>query len=94
MPERWLEAVDKNGSSLVLTEISAAEGAREHLLMVLRLSEGLDLAEYKARWGEAPAGSQIRSLSEHGLVAQSGTRLSVTPKGRLVLNAVIAELAA
>ncbi len=94
LPERWLDAVDKNGSSLVLTEIPRDEGAREHLLMVLRLSEGLDLGEYKARWGQAPQESQIQGLWAHGLVMQNGTRLRVTPKGRLVLNAVIAELAA
>src|SRR6185436_1559895 len=46
LPERWLAAVEKNAASLTVTGISSADAAREHLLMELRLSEGVDLASY------------------------------------------------
>ena len=93
LPERWLAAVEKDGHSLTTSEIHRAEGAREHLLMVLRLSEGIDLSEYRVRWGEVPPEEKMRALAEHGLIEHSGNHLRATPKGRLVLNAVIAELA-
>jgi oxygen-independent coproporphyrinogen-3 oxidase len=93
LPERWLSAVEEKGSSLVLTEIEQAEGAREHLLMNLRLSEGLDLAAYRARWGAAPSGQRIANLRDAGLLSHTGMRLAATPRGRLVLNSLIAELA-
>ena len=60
--------------------------------MNLRLVEGLDLADYCARWNTAPNPARIADLAEQGLVALDGTQLRVTPIGMLVLNAVIATL--
>jgi putative oxygen-independent coproporphyrinogen III oxidase len=94
LPEKWLARVEEAGSSLAWAEIDPASAAQEHLLMALRLSEGLDLASYEARWGTAPAASAIARLSQHGLVSLHEHRLTATPQGRLVLNGVIAELAA
>jgi oxygen-independent coproporphyrinogen-3 oxidase len=93
LPERWLAEVETECSSLVLTDISLEEGAREHLLMGVRLSEGLDLADYGARWGTLPSPSRIAALEEAGLVTLGHNRLTATPRGRLVLNSVIRELA-
>ena len=61
--------------------------------MNLRLSEGIDLAAYRARWGTAPDAKRIASLAEDGLVTLDGDRLTATPRGRLLLNSVIAALA-
>ncbi|HXC57542.1 MAG TPA: radical SAM family heme chaperone HemW [Rhizomicrobium sp.] len=94
LPERWREAVARNGHGMIeQSEISNPDAAREHLLMNLRLSEGLDLAAYRARWGTAPDPVRIAVLAEHGLVTQAGDRLTATPRGRLLLNSVIAALA-
>ena len=93
LPERWLAEVEQNGSSLVLTEISRAEAAREHLLMAIRLDEGLDLGAYRARWGTAPCANRIAALEQAGLVSCTGGRLTATPRGRLVLNSIVRELA-
>jgi oxygen-independent coproporphyrinogen-3 oxidase len=93
LPERWLVAVEASGSSLALTEIPRAEGAEEHLLMHVRLTEGVDLSAYRARWGRAPSRIRIARLRELGLVTLEGDRLAATPRGRLVLNSIIAELA-
>jgi len=68
------------------------EAAREHLLMNLRLAEGLDLAAYELRWGSRPTPPKVASLVEQGLLAQKGDVLCATAHGRLVLNAVIAAL--
>jgi coproporphyrinogen III oxidase-like Fe-S oxidoreductase len=60
--------------------------------MNLRLTEGLDLEAYRARWGMAPEAARIADLSAQGLLQVEGGRLSATPRGMLVLNAVIAAL--
>ena len=92
LPEKWLAAVEQRGSSLALTDVSK-DAAREHLLMGLRLAEGIDLAAYEKRWNVAPAPSRIAELSSAGLVTADRNRLCTTARGRLVLNAVIAQLA-
>jgi oxygen-independent coproporphyrinogen-3 oxidase len=92
LPEKWLAAVERRGTSIALTDIST-EAAREHLLMALRLAEGIDLKSYRERWKVAPSSSRIANLSADGLLTLEGNRLRATARGRLVLNALIAQLA-
>jgi oxygen-independent coproporphyrinogen-3 oxidase len=93
LPERWQDAVGNTGKGFSdFAEISDSEAAREHLLMNLRLTEGLDLAAYEARWGTRPQNSKITSLVEQGVLTQTGNVIRATPQGRLVLNAVISQL--
>ena len=92
LPEKWLAAVEQRGSSLALTDVSK-DAAREHLLMGLRLAEGIDLAAYQKRWNVALAPSRIAELSSAGLITADRNRLRTTARGRLVLNTVIAQLA-
>ena len=92
LPEKWLAAVEKRGLGITLTDVSP-EAAREHLLMALRLAEGVDLVAYRKRWRVAPAPSRIADLTSAGLVSVESDRLRATARGRLVLNAVIAQLA-
>ena len=92
LPERWREKVSREGQGLIeKAVISPDDAAREHLLMNLRLTEGIDLAAYRARWHTEPAA--IASLVEQGLLTHTGDRLAATPRGRLLLNSVIAALA-
>jgi len=76
-----------------LNPVGDADGAREHLLMNLRLNEGLDVAAYESRWGVAIDKKKIAELAGDDLVVFKDNRLSATERGRLVLNAVIAALA-
>ena len=92
LPEKWLGAVENAGSSLSLTEINPLEGAEEHLLMAVRLTDGLDLATYRARWGIEPSPDVVARLQRQGLIAITDNRLAATAAGRLVLNSVIREL--
>ena len=62
--------------------------------MGLRLSEGIDLARLAAIGGSALDEARIGALESEGLLARWNTRLAATPKGRLVLNRLILELAA
>jgi oxygen-independent coproporphyrinogen-3 oxidase len=93
LPERWLAAVEEANSSLVLTDVTRAEAAREHLLMAVRLSEGLNLSAYHSRWGRTLPPDRIAALEAAGFVTVTDGRLAATPRGRLVLNSIIQELA-
>jgi oxygen-independent coproporphyrinogen-3 oxidase len=94
LPERWLARVQSDGHGFSeIKEISHDEGAREHLLMNLRLTEGLDLEAYQRRWSRRIDADSIAALVANGLLEPRGPQLAATPKGRLVLNAVIAALA-
>jgi oxygen-independent coproporphyrinogen-3 oxidase len=93
LPERWRDAVAKTGHGYAeLTPVSHEEAAREHLLMNLRLSEGVDLAAYEKRWGEGIDPGKIAALSVEGFLVREDGWLRATPKGRLLLNRVIEEL--
>ena len=94
-PEAWLAEVEAAGHGLASEEsLSAADSADEYLLMGLRLSEGIDLARLAAIGGSALDEARIGALESEGLLARRDTRLAATPKGRLVLNRLILELAA
>jgi putative oxygen-independent coproporphyrinogen III oxidase len=94
LPERWRENVERSGHGICeQSEITSADSAREHLLMNLRLAEGIDLAEYEWRWGRALDASRIQTLKQDGFLSEYDGKLIATPRGRLVLNSVIAALA-
>lgn len=94
LPERWQDKVMREGHGYVeLNPVGDADAAREHLLMNLRLSEGLDVAAFETRWGVALDKNKIAELASDELVVFNKGRLAATSNGRLVLNAVIAALA-
>jgi oxygen-independent coproporphyrinogen-3 oxidase len=94
-PEGWLAEVETSGRGLASEEtLSAADTADESLLMGLRLSEGIDLTKLAAIDAGALDEARVSALESEGLLARRDTRLAATPKGRLVLNRLILELAA
>lgn len=93
LPERWRDTVGKTGHGFAeMTPVSDAEAAREHLLMNLRLAEGLDLPAYEARWNTRLDPAKIAVLVEQGFLSHANDQLTATPSGRLLLNRVIEEL--
>jgi oxygen-independent coproporphyrinogen-3 oxidase len=93
LPERWRDTVTKTGHGFAeMMPVSNDEAAREHLLMNLRLAEGLNLAAHEARWGTRPDTAKITALAEQGFLTLTGDMLTATPAGRLLLNRVIEEL--
>ncbi|MES2473596.1 MAG: radical SAM family heme chaperone HemW [Pseudomonadota bacterium] len=93
LPERWRDTVGKSGHGFAeRTTISNEEAAREHLLMNLRLAEGIDLAAYEQRWSARPHAAKIAAMQEQGFVTLENDRLTATPSGRLLLNRVIEKL--
>lgn len=92
-PEAWAQAVEARGHGIAEeTPLAPEDIAEEMLMMGLRLCEGLDLARYARSGGRLDA-ERVAWLEAQGLVARDATRLTATPAGRLVLNALVGELA-
>lgn len=93
-PETWRERVASRGNGIISDEaIAPADQASEYLLMGLRVIEGIDLDRFAALAGRDIDSGKIAGLKSLGLIRRDGNRLSATPDGRKLLNAVIAELA-
>lgn len=95
MPETWLTAVEDSGHGVVDGEtLDRSQEADEFLLMGMRLGEGIDLDRYEQLAGRPMSAKRISILRDEGLVEPVGnSRLRATPSGRLVLNALVADLA-
>jgi oxygen-independent coproporphyrinogen-3 oxidase len=95
-PERWLRQVEGWGHALVTNEVlTLEECADEMLLMGLRLSEGISLDRHATMSGRSFSESRLAFLKQHGFVEPCGAgRLRATREGWLVLDSVVADLAA
>lgn len=95
-PERWREAVVRNGHGLAESlALTSAEEADEMLLMGLRLTEGLNLERLSSLTGVVVPTSAIDDLVEIGMVERIGSnRLRATADGRFVTSAIVAKLSA
>ena len=95
-PDGWLKRVESIGDGIVAHEsLTSVEMGDEFLLMGLRLTEGIDPAQYQALAGMPLNPDRVTSLIEDGLVASGQPdRLRVTPAGFPVLDAIVARLAA
>lgn len=92
-PEAWLAHVTEHGHGLErFDEVTPEEQGTEALLMGLRLAEGVAVAPIEAKRGRPLA--RIGALQSQGLITTEAGRLRATPRGRLVLNAVLKALTA
>ena len=95
-PENFLSALRRNGHAIAEDEtLLPREAADEALVMGLRLAEGIDVEAMERRFGVpvvdwTAAGRLISS----GHLMREGTRVAVTPAGRLVLDHILGEIAA
>ena len=90
-PENWLAALARNGHGIQEEAvITADEAALETLLMGLRLREGVPLDRIARALD--PAG--LARMERQGLVERSDGRLIARPEGRLLLDGILAEIAA
>ena len=96
-PENFLDAVARNGHGLSDEEyLTPDEVSREALVMGLRLAEGIDPAELSERFGveRIVDDAMVERLAGHGLLLREEGRLRTTPAGRLLLDSILAEIAA
>ena len=96
-PENFLAGVARNGHGLVEEEVlTGDEAASEALVMGLRLDEGIDPAALAKRIGVEALVDQraVDRLVGHGLIERRGPRIATTEAGRLLLDSILAEIAA
>ena len=96
-PENWLAALARAGHGIAEeSEVAPADRAIEALLMGLRLSEGVDVARVAALAGRSVEEvldlEKMSRLRDRGLVERDGGRLRVTPRGMLLLDAILPEI--
>lgn len=92
-PSRWLSGVQTDGNAVVeQLSIPRQDQAIEHIMMGLRLAEGIDPQRYPALSGVRLPEDRIADLVGSGHLEWTGTRLRATSAGRIVLNTVLAEL--
>ena len=96
-PENFLAAVARNGHGLSEEELlTSSEAAHEALVMGMRLTEGIAPAELADRLGVEGLldDRAVDRLAGHGLLERHGERLRTTSAGRLLLDSILAEIAA
>ncbi|MEO0429735.1 MAG: radical SAM family heme chaperone HemW [Pseudomonadota bacterium] len=91
-PAEWL-AVARAGQGPALVETVPEDAqADEMMLMGLRLTEGVDLERYETLAKRPLDAAVVAGLEKDGLLSRAGRRLRATPRGRLLLNRILAEL--
>ena len=96
-PENFLAAVTRNGHGLSEEEyLTPDEAAHEALVMGLRLAEGIDPRALADRLNVDRIVDEgaVDRLIGHGLLERDGTLLRTTERGRLLLDSILAEIAA
>lgn len=93
MPDAWLTAVESTGSGEEETSwLRPDEIATEYVLMSMRLAEGMDINILQSLLGDDRVLPDFGNLADLGMVTRKEDHLVATESGRLVLNAVIAEI--
>jgi len=96
-PENFLSAVSRNSHGISEEELlTTQEAAYEALVMGLRLAEGIEPELLSIRFGGQAivAETAVNRMVGHGLLERDGSRLRTTPAGRLLLDSILAEIAA
>ena len=93
-PGAWLDAVKKGRGLLPFEILKPEDQVVEHMMMGMRLFEGLDLERNEALAGKPLSAKKIQELTDWGMIVVDGARLRATSQGRAVLNAVLRELLA
>lgn len=74
--------------------ITEEEKFREYIMLSLRLTSGINLAEFKARYGKSfyDFYPKANLLTAQGFFQSDGDRLSFTDKGFFVSNAILSDM--
>ncbi|ETX15899.1 coproporphyrinogen III oxidase [Roseivivax halodurans JCM 10272] len=91
-PGAWLENAKAGTADRVDEPLEATDQLSEYLMMGMRVLDGIDVVRARAISPDAVPDERIASLEDLGMVTRDGPRLKATPRGRLLLNAVVTEL--
>lgn len=89
---KYMQSVEAGEVPATVEPLTARDLANEYLMTSLRTVWGCDLGRLSADYGyELPAGNLARGLAEGVLVLEEN-RLRLSPKGRLLADALTADL--
>ena len=96
-PAKYAELIGKNRSPIVeRTNLSDDDARSESIFLGLRLMRGIDLDNYRTRFGRDlrdEYNGELDRLSAAGLIELDDRRLKLTSRGALLSNEVFAALA-
>jgi oxygen-independent coproporphyrinogen-3 oxidase len=95
-PENFLSGLARNGHGIAEeAALSPIESSDEALVMGLRLSEGVDVGEIADRFHltRIVDWDRVERLVRSGHMTLQGTRIALSPKGRLLLDHILGEIA-
>lgn len=95
-PSDYIGRIESGHSPLIESEkLGLEESFRESVIMGLRLSGGVEIKRLEAQYGMDPLayyGNTLKTLLAENLVECTETHLKISAKGRLLSNAIMAEL--
>jgi oxygen-independent coproporphyrinogen-3 oxidase len=91
-PAKWLSLAENGKTEKQFEPLPALDQGNEYLMMGLRLAEGISISRLKQISGTGLNAERLSYLQDIGMISVDQDTLSVTPDGRMVLNAVIREL--
>lgn len=96
-PAVYAALIEANKSPIVeRTDLNQEDARSESIFLGLRLMRGLNLAEYRARFGtdlRDEYDADLRRLRDAGLIETDGRLMRLTRRGALLSNEVFAALA-
>lgn len=93
IPNAWLTQVEKKGhGDTEFAALSQEDQAIEYLMMGLRVTRGVDLSRLSHLTKKSFFKNQINMLVDSELLENTEDRLTVTRKGKPLLNAILREL--
>ncbi|NCO16271.1 MAG: radical SAM family heme chaperone HemW, partial [Alphaproteobacteria bacterium] len=94
-PTVWLALVEAEGcGELVRDVVAPADQALEYLMMALRLREGVSASRFASLGGRPVNAVRLARMVEISMLVTKDDHIFATKNGRMVLNSVLAELAA
>ncbi len=98
-PENFLSAVERNGHAIAREEaLDPPSRATEALLMGLRLAEGISLERLSGKTGVALDAlldeTAVERIAALGLIRRDADRVTITPQGMPLLDAILPEIVA
>ncbi len=93
-PSAYIERVESGATGWSSSEaLSAQAVARELISMGLRDVEGVEFARLEALTGEQISAEKLEAFTQEGWIVCENGRMALTPPGRLLADALAAELA-
>ncbi len=92
----YLAAIARGDFDALFTDrhsLSAHEQREEYVMLRMRLAQGVDTAEFRARFGLSfeEAYGDLTPLTDGGFLIKNGTRVAFTARGMQVSNAILSE---